>query len=105
MAYSYNSCIENEKVLKVKGSHIHHKSGNTSEMVQDRDRSLYTSNRKLYGLSNSTISDDIDWFSRLFTYPLEMCFWAAVQPWTTLQLTYSTVWTSAAAQPLAHTYI
>jgi len=37
MACNFNCCIETEGILKVTGSHIHRKSGNISEMAQDRD--------------------------------------------------------------------
>lgn len=36
VSYNFNYHIENEALLKAIGSHIHRKSGNVSEMVQDR---------------------------------------------------------------------
>jgi len=37
VACNFNCLIETEGLLKVTGSHVHCKSGNVSEKVQDRD--------------------------------------------------------------------
>jgi len=37
VACNFNCLTETEGFFKVTGSHVHCKSGNTSEMVQDRD--------------------------------------------------------------------
>jgi len=37
IAYNFNCLIEAEGLLKVTGSHVHRKSGNISDTVQDGD--------------------------------------------------------------------
>ena len=37
VVYNLSDCIKNEGVLKVTASHVHYKSGDISETVQDRD--------------------------------------------------------------------
>jgi len=61
---SFNCDIETEWHLKVTGSHVHSKSDNVSETEQDDD--VVTVDR-WYGLSNSVISNDREWFSRSYT--------------------------------------
>jgi len=47
-ACNFNCCIETEGLFKVKGNHVHYKSSNISEIVQDRDvvRLIKATNRK-----------------------------------------------------------
>ena len=37
VVYNLSDCMKNEGVLKVTASHVHYKSGDISETVQDRD--------------------------------------------------------------------
>jgi len=69
MACKFNCHIETEVHLKVTGSHVHYKSGDVSEIVQDRDvvtSLLQMTNRKWY-MSYQTVTFQItEWPS--FTY-------------------------------------
>jgi len=49
MACELNFVIKGEGLLKVIGSHIHWKSGNTSQIVLDRDVLTKTNNRPQTG--------------------------------------------------------
>jgi len=62
--------IETEALLNVIGSHVHCKSGNTLEIVQDSN--VITAHHTLqsdmgYALPNRAISDDLECLSRLCT--------------------------------------
>ena len=46
MACNFNRLIRTEELLKVTSNYIHCKSGNISEMVQDRDVLPQAANRK-----------------------------------------------------------
>jgi len=70
VAGNYITClVETEGRLKVRGGHVHCKSGNVSETLQDRDAATRDYEWKMtYDLSSSGYSDGLERLSETFTY-------------------------------------